>query len=181
MQSIWNSFSFGSMEHILPLMAIFVIGFSTGYVPSSRSPPHEATEPGYIVPQFTVLNNEQTYKIKNKVQAIGSTYPVFVRIMKPCDVNGKYCIMVSHHCSVQCQIHLYGICSIRFRSQNRKTFHESNCRVGKLSLECCNLFFWLYCYFFLKLYCHLTLDFLNAIRDSVQPMIENTFNMDMTL
>ncbi|OQU79469.1 hypothetical protein SORBI_3008G148900 [Sorghum bicolor] len=66
---------------------------SAGYVPSSRSPPHEATEPGYIVPRFTVLNNEQMYKIKNKVQAIGSPYSVFVRIMKPGDVTPNNCIM----------------------------------------------------------------------------------------
>ncbi|CAL4984235.1 unnamed protein product [Urochloa decumbens] len=64
-----------------------------GFVPSSRSPMHGVSEPGYIVPRFTVLNDQQKHKVEDKVRAIGSPYHIFVLIAQTSNIIGKSCSM----------------------------------------------------------------------------------------
>ncbi|CAL5092677.1 unnamed protein product [Urochloa decumbens] len=67
--------------------------FDPRFVPSSRSPMHGVSEPGYIVPRFTVLNDQQKHKVEDKVRAIGSPYHIFVLIAQTSNIIGKSCSM----------------------------------------------------------------------------------------
>ncbi|PAN21622.2 hypothetical protein PAHAL_3G480700 [Panicum hallii] len=66
-----------------------------GYVPSSRSPAHGVTEPGYIVPRKTILTDQQKHQVEEKVRAIRSPYHLFVLIVQTSNITERSCIMGS--------------------------------------------------------------------------------------
>ncbi|CAN6230654.1 unnamed protein product [Urochloa humidicola] len=74
--------------------------------PSSRSPMHGVTEPGYIVPRFTILNDQQKHKVLDKVRAIGSAYHLYVLIVQTSNIIGKSCSMI--FCSEYAKKYLQG-------------------------------------------------------------------------
>ncbi|CAL4905510.1 unnamed protein product, partial [Urochloa decumbens] len=78
---------------------------SPGYVPSSRSPAHGVTEPGYIAPRFTILTDQQNHQVEEKVRAIRSPYHLFLLMVQASNI-GKSCTMA--FCSEYAKKYLQG-------------------------------------------------------------------------
>ncbi|KAL6622535.1 hypothetical protein ACP70R_032414 [Stipagrostis hirtigluma subsp. patula] len=64
-----------------------------GYVPYSKSPKHGVSEPGYMTPRFTILNDQQKSEVWKKVRAIKSKVAIYVTVMQNSNVSRRLSIL----------------------------------------------------------------------------------------